>query len=561
MRSTRSDPATSGDRARPGLSRAVGPGGQRRTGWSLDWLVVVIPAVAELIVGGYRIGGPSLWRDEAATISGSQRPVSAILAMMGNADAVHGPYYLLMHQVIAVGGISATTLRLPSLVAMCLAVGLTAALGRRLAQDCGLPGPAAVGLVAGLALVAVPLTSRYAQEARPYALATLFAVLATYFLVRAVAAPRPAWWAVYAAALLLAGLCNLFAMLLAVAHGASLAWAVRPAAGGGRPERAGGGRPERAGGGRAGQPGQVTAATLRRWLAACAAAAVLLAPVIYLSAGQSAQINWVRRPGLSTVASLLRDFAGAGALIPVIGVLAVIGCLAGPGLRRGRLTLATVALPWLVLPSAVLLAVSLAHPVYVERYVVFCLPALAVLAAAGLTWLAAASRRALAGRGLGPRRADILAVAAPAVLAVLIAGVLVGPQREIRQPGARADDLRAVAGVVAARERAGDAVLYLPRDAELVGVAYPAAFRRLRDIGLGRSAVASATLRGLPAPPDVVAARLRGVRRVWTVQWAGPLSRSGAAPASLTRLLTSMRAIGRWHIQSVVLRLYLVRAR
>ena len=252
MRSTRSDPATSGDRARPGLSRAVGPGGQRRTGWSLDWLVVVIPAVAELIVGGYRIGGPSLWRDEAATISGSQRPVSAILAMMGNADAVHGPYYLLMHQVIAVGGISATTLRLPSLVAMCLAVGLTAALGRRLAQDCGLPGPAAVGLVAGLALVAVPLTSRYAQEARPYALATLFAVLATYFLVRAVAAPRPAWWAVYAAALLLAGLCNLFAMLLAVAHGASRRGrSGRPRAAGARSGRAAGARSGRAAGGRA----------------------------------------------------------------------------------------------------------------------------------------------------------------------------------------------------------------------------------------------------------------------------------------------------------------------
>ena len=84
--------------------------------------------------------------DEAATISGSRRPVAAILAMIGHEDAVHGPYYLVMHPVIAVGGSSATTLRLPSLIAMCLAVGLTAALGRRLALASGLPGAAVIGL-------------------------------------------------------------------------------------------------------------------------------------------------------------------------------------------------------------------------------------------------------------------------------------------------------------------------------------------------------------------------------------------------------------------------------
>jgi mannosyltransferase len=515
-----------------------------------------VPALAELIVGGYRIGAPSLWRDEAATISGSRRPVTAILAMIGHEDAVHGPYYLMMHPVIAAGGSSATTLRLPSLIAMCLAVGLTAALGRRLALASGLPGAAVIGLVAGLALTAVPLTTRYAQEARPYALATLFAVLATYFLVRAADKPRPAWWAMYAAALLLTGLFNLLAaVLLAAAHSASLAWARRPA--GGEAGVAAAAGPPAA----AGSPSPVTAATFRRWLAACAVAAVLLAPIAYLSAGQSAQLNWVRRPGLSTLATLAHDFAGAGVLIPVIGALAVLGCLAGPGLGRGGMTMTAVALPWLVLPPALLIAVSLAHPIYVERYVVFCLPALAVLTAAGLTWLAAAARRGLAGRGLGSALADLLSVVPPALLALVIAAALTGPQREIRLPGARVDNLRQVAAVIAKHERPGDAVLYLPQDAALVGVAYPTPFRRLRDIGLGRSAVASATLRGLPARPGVVAARLRSVRRLWTVQWAVPLSRSSAAPASLMRLLTGLRVTGRWHIQSVILRLYLARAR
>ena len=98
------------------------------------WLVVALPALVELVVGGYRISGPSFWRDEAYTITGSQRPASAILAMIPHEDAFHGLYLLLMHPVIAIWGTSETALRLPSLIAMCAAVGLTAALGRRLAR-------------------------------------------------------------------------------------------------------------------------------------------------------------------------------------------------------------------------------------------------------------------------------------------------------------------------------------------------------------------------------------------------------------------------------------------
>ncbi len=142
-----------------------------------------------MLVGGYRIAGPSLWRDEAATISGSNRSVTAILALTKHQDAVHGLYYLLIHAVIAVGGTTETALRLPSLIAMALAAGLLAELGRRLAKNTGLPSPGAVGLLAGLLLAVVPLTTRYAQEARPYALTTLFAVVASYLLVRAACQP------------------------------------------------------------------------------------------------------------------------------------------------------------------------------------------------------------------------------------------------------------------------------------------------------------------------------------------------------------------------------------
>src|SRR5258706_11940831 len=273
MRGLQREAAISAGLPQPGSGGAGDP--RAGTGSARDWLVAIIPALAELIVGGYRIGVPSLWRDEAATIAGSQRPLAAIVAMVPNQDAVHGPYYVLMHAVIAAGGISATTLRLPSLLAMSVAVGLTAALGRRLAQASGLPGPRAVGLLAGLALIAVPLTTRYAQEARPYALTTAFAVLATYALVRAVASPRWPWWVLYAAALLLAGLFSLFSVLIVAAHAVSLWWA-RSQAG-----------------------GEVTPQIMRRWLPRGPPAAALLAPGAPPPARPSARLKLGRRPGLS----------------------------------------------------------------------------------------------------------------------------------------------------------------------------------------------------------------------------------------------------------------------
>jgi mannosyltransferase len=485
--------------------------------------VIVVPAAAELVVGGYRIGAPSLWRDEAATVSGSQRPLGAILDLARHQDAVHGAYYLLIHVVMAAGGTSATALRLPSLTAMALTAGVLAALGRRVAAVSGLPAPGAVGLLAGLALAAVPLTTRYAQEARPYALTSLFAVLATYLLVRAVSAGSWPWWAGYGAALVLTGLFNLFAVLLVVAHGVSLLLA-RPVAKG----------------------------VVRAWILACAAGGVVLIPLAVLSAGQSAQLNWVTRPDPSTVATLIRDFAGAALAVPLVAVLALTGCLAGTGLARGRgLTLGVVALPWLVVPPVILLAVSLADPLYVERYVVFCLPALSLLVGAGMVGLVRLTGRAAGQRGFSPGSVRVLAVLPSVVLAAAIVAALTGPQRAIRLPGSRADNLRAVAAVLSARERRGDGILYLPWDAAVVRFAYPAPFSRLRDLGLGQSPVASATLRGLPAEPALVARRLAAVRRVWTVQWtsAGP-GRTGSLAAGRFLL------VRRWRIESVLLSLY-----
>jgi mannosyltransferase len=407
-----------------------------------------------------------------------------------------------------------------------------------------------VGLLAGLLLAALPVTTRYAQEGRPYALTVLFAVLATYLLVVAAARGSWRWWALYGAALLLTGLFDLAAVLLGGMHGLSLLQARRgkPADGAPAPATA------------SPAPGAITTHVLRRWLVACVVAAIALSPVLVYSYRQSAQLDWVQPPNLQTLLGLLRDFSGATALIPVAGLLVLLGCFAGSGLRRGReLTLARICLPWMVLPPALLLAVSLLHPVYVDRYILFCVPAFALLASAGLVWLVVLTRRWIARRMSG-RRANLLSFVPSAALAVFIVVMVIGPQAEVRLPYSRADDLRLIAAVLAARERPGDAILYLPRKTAVIGMAYPDPFRKLNDIGLLSGPIPSGTLRGLAAPPSVVASRLPGVKRIWTIEWTHPLAPDSSPPPALIKLLTPMRMSGSWLIQSVLVVLYTVRS-
>jgi mannosyltransferase len=497
-----------------------------------SWLVAGIPAVAALVVGGYRLGGASLWRDEAYTLDVARRSTGQIFNLLLHVDAVHGPYYLGMHVVVRLFGTSETALRLPSLVATSLAAGILALLGRRLARASGLPAPAATGLLAGLLQVAAPQTTYYAQDARPYGLVTLFAVAATYLLIVAVERGGARWWAAYAAAVALTGVASLFALLILAAHGVTLLLT-------------------RARGQASPAP---RAPRLLPWLAAAVAALVVASPLIVLGYGQDKTLSWVGHPGLGKLDLLVTLFAGSHVLIPVVLALALCGAAAGMGAARLRqVTVVTVALPWLLLPPFILLAVSVVKPVYVERYVVFCQPALALLCAAGVAWLGGLVAASAAGR-----RTPALAWAAPAVILVALAALVIGPQRSVRLTSARPDNLRGVSAVIAANQHPGDAVFYLPSEARVVSMGYPAPFRKLRDLALKASPVASNSLTGTQVWAPVLASRFTGVHRVWLVQWAGQLSARPGTKVGRAELalVHGMHPVRRWTVQSVVLTLY-----
>ncbi|MEU5565942.1 glycosyltransferase family 39 protein [Micromonospora musae] len=426
------------------------------------WLA---PAVLTLVVTGYGLTGAQLWRDELATWNAAGRSVRDLVRLAGNIDAATGPYYLFMHGWTALAGDSIVALRLPSVLAMAGTAALTALLGRRLAGG-------RAGLLAGLLFALLPGTSRYAQEARPYALASLFAVLATLLLVDALR--RSGWgrWIGYAAALAALGLTHLIALTLLAAHAVAVLATHRaglPAGGGDR----------------------------RRWLwvPAVLPAVLLVAPLALVARSQRGrQLQWVEIVRPSDLTTLPGGVAQSSAVGGLLVGLAVLGAA-----RLGRRALLPGAA--VLLPVFLLFVAGLAVPIWVPRYLVFVVPFACLLAGAALA-----------------------AVPLPGGLAlVVLAGLLGGPdQAALRRthewPRSAPIDYRAVAEVIAANQRPGDAIVYSPRRSWLFldfGIEYQLRDRRPRDAllveGAARRGDLWATECGRPA--DCLA----GVPRVWLV--------------------------------------------
>jgi mannosyltransferase len=493
----------------------------------VDWLVPVVPAAVMAAAGMHRIGRPSLWRDEAATKAVTGRTVPRILATLAHTDAVHGAYYLTIHITQALTGNSAGALRIPSALAMTVACAFTALIARRLAVGSGSPHPSLVGVAAGLLFALTPTTVRYAQEARSYAIVTMSGAIATYLLLRAVESGRR-WWVAYAAAVFLTGLFNIFALLIVPAHAISVL-AANP-----------------------------TGVRIRvRWVSAAGTAVAALMPLAAIAYAQRAALGWVKPPqARATITSLADSLAGSPHLVIALLALAAAGAAATltAGPRTRQLSTPVVAVCWLVLPPALLIGVSLIHPLYELRYVVFCFPAFAMLVATGI---ATVSTRAVSAVRLPARMAWLPACAVAATLVTVLFPLATTAGR------ARPDNLRKESAIITRHARPGDIVFYIPMGERIVSLPYPGSFAKLRDIALATSPVASGTLAGTDVSPAELLARFSHVRRVWVVwpsgeEWQALATPPDATPLDKTevRLISGMHKTAQWRNGDVELTLY-----
>ena len=289
---------------------------------------------------------------------------------------------------------------------------------------------------------------------------TALACVASYCLLRALQqdAARGRWLLAYGVTLVALGLTNLFGLLLVVVHAVTLAWSRREY--------------------------RVDRGFVLRWAVTVVVTAILVSPVAVVGYGELHQINWIKPPGLYSLLSVER-LVGDPVLFLVVLVIAACAVLVstgavspgwlGPGddgprrAARWPPGLLSMALPWLLLPPAILLTASVTHPVYIFRYIVYCIPATALLIGAALAAL---------GRHAGP----------VAFVVIVLAGL--HSQFAERRADGHDVNIRGADHLVARHERPGDALLNIsaqtgPRkgsgERTLEG-AYPYGLARLRDV-------------------------------------------------------------------------------
>ncbi|MFG2048184.1 glycosyltransferase family 39 protein [Micromonospora sp. NPDC048935] len=452
------------------------------------WLAPALLTLAVTLTG---LGSAQLWRDELATWSAASRSPEDLARLADTIDAATGPYYLLMHGWTTIVGDSTIALRVPAVLAMTVAAGLLAVLGARLVDR-------RTGLFAGLLFAVLPGTSRYGQEARPYALATMLAVLATLLLVAALRRPGWARWAGYAAAVAALGLVHLIALTLLAAHGlvVLLAWWRGPApAGVASRDQDGAARD---------QDGAARDRRVWRWVVSVVPVALLVAPLLLKARAQrSRQLNWVHLVRLDDLTAL----PGGVAQSSVVGGL-LVGVAALGAARLGRRALLPVSA--VLLPVLLLFAAGEVVPLWVPRYLVFVVPFACLLAGAALA-----------------------AVAVPAGLAVVVLAGLLGlpDQAALRRthewPRSAPVDYAGAARVIADGQRPGDAVVYSPRQSWLfldLGIEYHLGDPP-RDVLVTEDEVRRGDLWAAECPQP--AQCLAGTTRVWLVvsgRHAEPLS-------------------------------------
>lgn len=455
-------------------------------------MAVAVFAVALCAAGAAR---PSLWFDEAATISAATRSIPQLWDLIGHIDAVHGLYYLGMHGWFAVFPATEFWSRFSS----CLAIGGAAAgvvvLGRQFSGR-------TVSVCAGVLFAMLPRVTWAGIEARSYSWSTLAAVWLTVLLIAAIRRDHRALWAAYGALLVVSTVLNIYVVLIVIPHAAALALL------GNRRARV-------------------------RWAVVSTIAVLIVVPFILWCRSQSFQVGWISPLGLHTVTEVVLEqyfdhsvaFALAAAAMLIAPLVVSRLRPTDSAIRR----LAVIAAVWVVAPTAVLLVYSaVAQPLYYPRYLCFTTPAMALLLAVCVVAVA---------------RSREWITAALAVFALAATPNYITVQRG---PYAKEGmDFSQVADVIAAHSSPGDCIVFdnttswKPGPIRPITAARPAAYAHLVDPGRGKRAWQRNRLWDAHLGIWGVADQVRRCTVLWTVSERDrsvPSRQSGAALAPGPRL-------------------------
>lgn len=428
------------------------------------WAVVGITALAAAL-RFFNLGHESLWFDEALSAVVARQSWDIFWSVISSYEANMFLYYIALRGWL-VFGMGEGAVRSLSAFAGLLAVPVLFAAGRRLMG-------VKAALIAAFLLAVNQFAIHYAQEARSYSLLVLLVLLSCLFLIRALEDTGKWNYAGYVVATIFAVYCHVFALLLIPAQVAVLAAALP--------------KPH-----------------LRRPLVACwlivmALSSPLLWCMVHYDVGQ---LNWVRPVNASSLTWLFATFAGSRpmTLVCAVSVAVALATIVRGWRRRAEdaairnLMLVT---SWLLTPILIAFLASFWHPLFMERYLILCLPAQLLLAG---WWIAKLKARW--------------------AIAVILMMILLSTARNLRTyyGTPTKENWRDAASLVVARSAPGDALVF-SIGAGRLPFSYYAALDGRPDLVSDKVDMKQEAAGEAPMPERATINRLASEhRRIWMVE-------------------------------------------
>ncbi len=392
--------------------------------------------------------------------------------MLGNVDAVHGLYYVLMHGWFHIFPPTEFWSRAPSGLAVGGAAAGVVVLGRQFSSR-------TVALASGVFCAILPRSTWAGIEARPYALSMMAAVWLTVLLVYAARRDNAWLWLSYGIALAMSILLDAYLVLLLLVHVAFIGVFRR------------------------------TRTVLVRFAITSALGMCALTPFLVTVAGQAHQISWIAPIGRRTIEDVVVQqyfersppFALLSAL--VIGAAIVLWVSRSAQLAEADRQLLILAVAWLAIPTTLILVWSaLVHSIYTPRYLSFTAPAMALVVGVCVTAVAVKPWTTAAIVGL---------LALSAVPNYVLAQ---------RNPYAKYGmDYSQVADLITARAAPGDCLLvndtvtFMPAPMRPLLAARPDAYRKLIDLTIWQRATDRNDVFDTNLIPEVVDRAVKPLQR------------------------------------------------
>ncbi len=368
----------------------------------IDLLGLGGAALLMFLLSLYQLGHFSFWRDEIASVRFASAPLSELLTIIDRDRSVAdvpfmATYTLLLHFWLWIADTEAQ-IRFLSLLAGVATTAPIYFIGRRI-------GGWLAGTLSAFAFAAAPYAIEWNQEARSYSLAMLASASLTLLLLRALERPTVLRWLLYGVVAAVSLYVHFFVGLVLAAHGGYVlftrSWP-----------------------------------TARPLIAAAVPVGIAVLPFPFIAGQYGSAYGWIPDLSIHVLRNSLASLAGG---IPVLVAIAALAVAAVVSQRRDRRIWLLLAAA--LLPIAVAIGVSVLRPMLLPRYLVVCLPFMALLAGIGL----AAIRPRAARLAAGVAMAALLALSLPSAYA-----------------DDRAQDWRSAGAYIAAASQPGDRFVAKP---------------------------------------------------------------------------------------------------